>query len=295
MVFQNYALYPHKNVRENMRFGLEQHGVDEDVIEERVDEAATLLQITDLLDRRPAELSGGQQQRVALGRAIVRDPKVFLMDEPLSNLDAKLRVQMRSELNKLHEQLETTTVYVTHDQVEAMTLADQIAVMNDGELQQVGHPTFVYANPRNMFVADFLGSPSMNLVEGVLERQGDDLVFAAGSLRQRVPDRYRADVEPAVGDRLYLGVRPENVRVAREGHVATVQVVEPQGEKTVLELALDDGQTLYASVDPDTDVAVDEQVTVAFDREKLHYFDPETGDSLTFSADEREPVAPEAD
>ena len=150
MVFQNYALYPHKTVRGNMRFGLEQHNTPEDVITDRVQEAAELLQIEELLDRRPSELSGGQQQRVALGRAIVRDPAVFLMDEPLSKLDAKLRVKMRAELNKLHDELSTTTVYVTHDQVEAMTLADQIAVMDDGEIQQVGAPTNVYMNPRNM-------------------------------------------------------------------------------------------------------------------------------------------------
>ncbi|MFC4449647.1 ABC transporter ATP-binding protein [Halorussus aquaticus] len=296
MVFQNYALYPHKTVEENMRFGLEQQGTDEEVIEERVAEAAELLQIGELLDRRPSELSGGQQQRVALGRAIVRDPDVFLMDEPLSNLDAKLRVQMRAELNKLHDELDTTTVYVTHDQIEAMTLADQIAVMDAGEIQQVGPPTFVYANPRNMFVADFLGSPSMNFLEGDLRRGDAGLVVDYGTFEHDVSEAHRSKVEHRVGERLVLGVRPENVGVAEEGYPATVEVVEPQGEKTVLELTVGEDRTIHASVEPDVDVSVGEEVRVAFDRSKLHYFDPGTGESLTFSeqtSDAADPVATE--
>jgi multiple sugar transport system ATP-binding protein len=292
MVFQNYALYPHKSVEENMRFGLEQQGTDEQVIEERVAEAAELLQIEELLDRRPSELSGGQQQRVALGRAIVRDPEVFLMDEPLSNLDAKLRIQMRAELNKLHEKLETTTVYVTHDQIEAMTLADQIAVMDAGEIQQVGDPTFVYANPRNTFVADFLGSPSMNFLDGELRDADDGPVLNLGTFDHEVPEEYRASVESHVGESVVLGVRPENVALADEGYPATVEVVEPQGEKTVLELDLGE-HTIKASVEPGTEATTDEEVRVAFDRDKLHYFDDRTGESLTFTepADEREAVA----
>ena len=293
MVFQNYALYPHKTVRENMRFGLEQHDVDEATITERVEEAADLLQITDLLDRSPSELSGGQQQRVALGRAIVRDPEVFLMDEPLSNLDAKLRVQMRAELNKLHETLSTTTVYVTHDQIEAMTLADQIAVMYDGRLQQVGEPTFVYRNPRNMFVAGFLGSPSMNFVDGELERRGGELVFDAGTFEQTVPERYRELVEPRVGEELVLGVRPENVALV-DGDRAEVTVVEPQGEKTVVEMDLVGNRTAKASVDPDTDVRTGDSVGLRFDREAVHYFDPDTRESLTFEATARSSGAREA-
>jgi len=287
MVFQNYALYPHKSVEGNMRFGLEQQDTDKEVIEQRVAEAADLLQIEELLDRRPSELSGGQQQRVALGRAIVRDPEVFLMDEPLSNLDAKLRVQMRTELNKLHEKLETTTVYVTHDQIEAMTLADQIAVMDAGEIQQVGDPTYVYANPRNMFVADFLGSPSMNFLEGDLRESEGVPTLDLGASDHDVPGKYRSDMKTYVGERVALGVRPENVTLADEGYPASVNVVEPQGEKTVLELDLGD-HIIKASVEPDTEVTTDEDVRVAFDRAKLHYFDLRTGDSLTFAEQESE-------
>jgi multiple sugar transport system ATP-binding protein len=284
MVFQNYALYPHKTVRGNMRFGLEQHGVDEDVIAERVEETAALLQITELLDRKPSELSGGQQQRVALGRAIVRQPDVFLMDEPLSNLDAKLRVQMRAELNKLHGTLSTTTVYVTHDQVEAMTLGDQIAVMDDGEIQQVGPPTFVYDNPRNRFVADFLGSPSMNFLDGTLERHRGSLVLDIGPVRHEVPDDHVDVMEGCVDDRVVLGVRPEHVTLRPDGIPAAVRVVEPQGEKTVLELNID-GETVKASVDPGVPVEVNDRVSVEFDRRNVHYFDAETGECLTFDPD----------
>ncbi|WP_227355074.1 ABC transporter ATP-binding protein [Haladaptatus salinisoli] len=287
MVFQNYALYPHKTVEENMRFGLEQHGVEESIIEERVAETAALLQISDLLDRRPAELSGGQQQRVALGRAIVREPDVFLMDEPLSNLDAKLRVQMRAELNKLHEKLSTTTVYVTHDQIEAMTLADQIAVMDAGEIQQVGDPTFVYANPRNLFVADFLGSPSMNFVEGTLMRRDGSLVVDAGPFEHEVPDSYRDALDGKLGDRIIVGIRPENVTLRPDGLPALVEVVEPQGEKTVLELDLGDDVSIKASVEPDVPVERTDRVNVEFDRRSLHYFDADTGESLTYTPAER--------
>ncbi|GGN85552.1 ABC transporter ATP-binding protein [Haloarcula pellucida] len=290
MVFQNYALYPHKTVRENMRFGLEQHDTPEDVITERVTEAAELLQIQDLLERKPSELSGGQQQRVALGRAIVRDPAVFLMDEPLSNLDAKLRVQMRAELNKLHEELSTTTVYVTHDQVEAMTLADQIAVMDDGQIQQVGAPTHVYSNPRNMFVAGFLGSPSMNFIEGTLERDSaEKLQLDIGTDTHDIPDEFADELEAYLDDQVVLGIRPENISLNQDGiaanvHPATVQVVEPQGEKTVLELDLDTGQTIKAAVDPDTTVQMGDSVNLRFDRDSLQYFDPQTGESLTYES-----------
>ncbi|MFC4447586.1 ABC transporter ATP-binding protein [Halorussus aquaticus] len=289
MVFQNYALYPHKSVEENMRFGLEQHGVEEDIIEERVAEAAELLQIGELLDRRPSELSGGQQQRVALGRAIVREPDVFLMDEPLSNLDAKLRVQMRAELNKLHDKLSTTTVYVTHDQVEAMTLGDQIAVMDAGEIQQVGPPTFVYENPRNRFVADFLGSPSMNFLEGDLERRDGRFYLDVGSIEHEVPAAYDDALAGYDGERVVLGVRPEDVTLRPDGIPVTVNVVEPQGEKTVLELDLGD-QPIKASVDPGVPVSSDDRVSVEFDRESVHYFDAATGECLTFDPEDEPSV-----
>jgi len=298
MVFQNYALYPHKTVRENMRFGLEQHDTAEEVITERVQEAAELLQIEELLDRRPAELSGGQQQRVALGRAIVRDPAVFLMDEPLSNLDAKLRVQMRAELNKLHEELSTTTVYVTHDQVEAMTLADQIAVMDDGQLQQVGEPTHVYSNPRNTFVAGFLGSPSMNFLEGTLERaSAGKLQLDLDTYTHDVPDKYGDQLEARLGERIVLGIRPENVSLSQDAvaanvHSAEVLVVEPQGEKTVLELELENDQTIKAAVDPDVSVEMGDDVNLRFDRDSLHYFDPESGESLIYDLKTEARTAP---
>jgi len=298
MVFQNYALYPHKTVRGNMRFGLEQHNTPEDVITDRVQEAAELLQIEELLDRRPSELSGGQQQRVALGRAIVRDPAVFLMDEPLSNLDAKLRVKMRAELNKLHDELSTTTVYVTHDQVEAMTLADQIAVMDDGEIQQVGAPTNVYMNPRNMFVAGFLGSPSMNFLEGTLEESSTGkFELELGGDTHDVPDEFVDPLTPYLDDRVVLGIRPENIALNKDGvpanvHPATVNVVEPQGEKTILELSLDTGQNIKAAVDPDTVVERGDSVNLRFDRDSLQYFDPETGESLTHDSKPEQKVTP---
>ncbi|RKD98019.1 ABC transporter ATP-binding protein [Halopiger aswanensis] len=295
MVFQNYALYPHKTVRGNMRFGLEQQGADEETIQERVEDAANLLQIDELLDRKPAELSGGQQQRVALGRAIVRNPDVFLMDEPLSNLDAKLRVQMRAELNKLHDKLSTTTVYVTHDQVEAMTLGDQIAVMNDGKVQQVGPPTFVYSNPRNMFVADFLGSPSMNFLEGTVHRTDDGYAIDLGAFEHEVPDEFEWALEGAVGDDVVLGVRPEDVTLRPDGLPATVNVVEPQGEKTVLELGLGNETTMKASVEPGGPIQVDDRVSVEFDRRSLHYFDAASGESLTFERAENEATAESAE
>ncbi|WP_137284762.1 ABC transporter ATP-binding protein [Halorussus salinisoli] len=288
MVFQNYALYPHKSVEENMRFGLEQQGTDDEIIEERVADAAQLLQIEELLDRRPSELSGGQQQRVALGRAIVRDPDVFLMDEPLSNLDAKLRVQMRAELNKLHDELDTTTVYVTHDQVEAMTLGDQIAVMDAGEIQQVGPPTFVYENPRNTFVADFLGSPSMNFLEGDLRRDDGEFLLDIGPIEHEVPAGYHDALAGYDGERVVLGVRPEDVTLRPDGIPVTVNVVEPQGEKTVLELTLGD-ETIKASVDPGVAVESNDRVSVEFDRESVHYFDAATGECLNF-APEDEPA-----
>jgi multiple sugar transport system ATP-binding protein len=298
MVFQNYALYPHKTVRGNMRFGLEQHNTPEDVITDRVQEAAELLQIEELLDRRPSELSGGQQQRVALGRAIVRDPAVFLMDEPLSNLDAKLRVKMRAELNKLHDELSTTTVYVTHDQVEAMTLADQIAVMDDGEIQQVGAPTNVYMNPRNMFVAGFLGSPSMNFLEGTIEESSTGkFELELGGDTHDVPDEFVDPLTPYLDDRVVLGIRPENIALNKDGvpanvHPATVNVVEPQGEKTILELSLDTGQNIKAAVDPDTVVERGDSVNLRFDRDSLQYFDPETGESLTHDSKPEQKVTP---
>ena len=221
MVFQNYALYPHMTVADNMAFALRQQRIDKAEIKSRVDSAADILELRPLLDRYPRQLSGGQRQRVAMGRAIVRDPKVFLFDEPLSNLDAKLRVQMRVEIKKLHQRIKATTIYVTHDQVEAMTLADKIVVMRDGVIEQAGAPLELYDRPANRFVAQFIGSPSMNLLKGTIE--GDEFVTPDG-IRLPAP----GGVVPSGTDVVY-GIRPEDIAIADDGIEAVVEVVEPTG------------------------------------------------------------------
>ncbi|MEL6168713.1 MAG: sn-glycerol-3-phosphate ABC transporter ATP-binding protein UgpC [Pseudomonadota bacterium] len=227
MVFQNYALYPHKSVRSNMAFSLRMRRMDKAEIDSRVDRAAEILGLTPYLDRYPRALSGGQRQRVAMGRAIVRDPQVFLFDEPLSNLDAKLRVQMRTEIRALHQRLSTTTVYVTHDQIEAMTMADKIVVLQAGRIEQVGSPLDLYDRPVNTFVASFIGSPSMNLLEGTLKRDGG-LSIDLGDVRVPLPEAAPGQD----GQRVVLGVRPEHLELADTGLPATVSVVEPTGSET---------------------------------------------------------------
>ena len=255
MVFQNYALYPHMSVRENMGFALKLKKMDKAEIGRRVDEAARILGIERFLDRKPKALSGGQRQRVALGRAIVREPKAFLMDEPLSNLDAKLRVQTRTEIAKLHERIGTTTIYVTHDQTEAMTMADRIVVMKDGEVQQVGHPQFMYDNPENVFVAGFIGSPAMNFMRARLERENGGLAVTFGRTRiplarevlSRAEERGRDDIGSFVGREVVLGIRPEHIEDASSaegGALAgadasntievTPQVIESMGSEKYL-------------------------------------------------------------
>ena len=228
MVFQNYALYPHMTVHENMSFGLRLKKFPKDEINRRVDEAARILDITELLDRKPKQLSGGQRQRVAMGRAIVRNPKVFLFDEPLSNLDAKLRVQMRIEIKKVHQKVRTTTVYVTHDQVEAMTLADRVVVMNHGVIEQVGTPTELYHHPRTRFVAGFIGSPAMNFIEGKLRANGSVYVETPGG--HKLPLK-SAPQESDSRDVVY-GIRPEHFEMGEGGLPAEVVVVEPTGSET---------------------------------------------------------------
>ncbi len=241
MVFQNYALYPHMSVRENMSFALKLRGVGKDEIKARVLKAARSLGIEDLLDRKPRQLSGGQRQRVAVGRAIVREPKAFLFDEPLSNLDAKLRVTTRAELKALHQRLRTTTIYVTHDQEEAMTLGDRIVVMADGMIQQAGPPLEVYRKPVNRFVASFIGTPPMNLIEGAITRQGETLWFveesghASGtSLKLEFPSARTAALTPAIGKPAVLGLRPQMLRPAGADSPTTlrapISVVEPLGD-----------------------------------------------------------------
>ena len=227
MVFQNYALYPHKTVEANMAFALRMRGMAKAEIDDRVARAAGILGLTPYLGRYPRALSGGQRQRVAMGRAIVRDPQVFLFDEPLSNLDAKLRVQMRSEIRELHQRLSTTTVYVTHDQIEAMTMADQIVVMRDGHIEQIGSPLELYDRPTNRFVASFIGSPSMNMLEGRVSRDGGVFVDV-GPVRLPVPD-HAALID---GRAVVFGVRPEHLELSDDGLPVTVSVVEPTGSET---------------------------------------------------------------
>lgn len=285
MVFQNYALYPHMTVFENMAFGLKLRKVPKDEIKKRVEEAARILDITHLLDRKPKALSGGQRQRVALGRAIVREPKVFLLDEPLSNLDAKLRAQMRTELSKLHKRLRTTFIYVTHDQVEAMTMADRIVVMKDGFIQQVDSPQDLYSLPCNVFVAGFMGSPQMNFIECKLtEDEGEMFVeFADFKLKLPKGKTTNAKLKDYVDKQVILGIRPENIHdeemylstMGDSTVTATVEVAELMGAETYLYLDVS-GNKITARVSPRNTTKADDTINVAFDLNKAHLFDIET-------------------
>jgi multiple sugar transport system ATP-binding protein len=278
MVFQNYALYPHMSVYQNMAFGLRMRKFEKPEIDRRVKQAAEVLGIEPLLERRPRQLSGGQRQRVALGRAIVRNPRVFLFDEPLSNLDAALRVQMRVELKRLHDRLETTAIYVTHDQVEAMTLGDRVVVMKDGLVQQVGAPLELYDRPANRFVAGFIGSPAMNFITTSLASSGGGLWAEAQGMRIRVPPEKQQTLERYTGQRVLIGVRPEALRVANGADAAdysfdsVVEVVEPLGSEILLNVRAGDSP-LVARVDPATRIAAHERVRLAFDPARLHFFD----------------------
>ncbi|QCJ45942.1 ABC transporter ATP-binding protein [Haloprofundus sp. MHR1] len=280
MVFQNYALYPHKTVRENMAFGLEMTTeLADSEIQTRVEEAAEMLSISELLDRRPKALSGGQKQRVALGRAIVREPTVFLMDEPLSNLDAKLRTEMRTELQQLHDKLGVATVYVTHDQTEAMTMGDRIAVLDDGQLQQLGTPLECYHEPANRFVAGFIGSPSMNFVEMEYDPT------AGRGLTDGVTYQFTDGQTSVLGSRgrVTLGIRPEDVELAGESGPdtveATVEVVEPMGREHLLHLDVG-GDEVTASVSGDYDIDIGDRVRLQFPRDRIHAFDAGSGETL---------------
>jgi len=285
MVFQNYALYPHMSVFDNMAFGLKLRKVPKQEIRRRVDEVAKLLGLSELLDRKPKQLSGGQRQRVALGRAIVREPKVFLMDEPLSNLDAKLRVQTRAELIKLHRRLGITTIYVTHDQVEAMTMGDRIAVMREGVVQQVDTPLGLYNNPVNMFVAGFIGTPAMNFIEATLVKSSDRYVVDAGSFKVVIPESKNGKFDEYVGKKVIFGVRPEDifdkslsplVKPSDENTVkVSVDVIEPMGPTCTIYMNTG-GHSLVATVDADTRAKEGEEMEVVFDMEKTHLFDPQT-------------------
>jgi multiple sugar transport system ATP-binding protein len=279
MVFQNYALYPHMTVYDNMAFGLKMRKFDKAEIATRVQQAAEILGIGEYLKRKPRQLSGGQRQRVALGRAIVRHPQVFLFDEPLSNLDAKLRVQMRVELKKLHERLGTTAIYVTHDQVEAMTLGDRVVVMRDGWVQQVGDPMELYNQPANRFVAGFIGSPAMNFAPVRIEQNG--ALWAVGDgIRIKVPGPSVEHLGRYNGKAVTLGVRPEDMRIANGDASdlavdATVEVVERLGSEILLDVAVGP-TTMVASVEPTATAKVHEKLRLALNPDRLHFFDGET-------------------
>ena len=285
MVFQNYALYPHMTVYKNMAFGLELRKMPKDEIDKRVREAAKILEIEHLLDRKPKALSGGQRQRVALGRAMVRNPAVFLLDEPLSNLDAKLRTSMRTEIIKLHKKLATTFIYVTHDQTEAMTMGDRIVVMRDGVIQQVDTPQNLYDYPCNIFVAGFIGSPQMNFLDGTLQKNGDTYAIDLDGTVIPLPQDKTADGKLAayVGKSLKVGIRPEDMKDDEEflekhpsSHIDTeVEVSELMGAEIYLYLTYK-GQNLMARVAPTSKSRRGDKVTMAMDTHKIHLFDPET-------------------
>jgi len=285
MVFQNYALYPHMDVYNNMAFGLKLRKFPKNEIDQRVKEAAKLLGIENLLDRKPKALSGGQRQRVAVGRAIVREPKVFLMDEPLSNLDAKLRVQMRAELSKLHQRLQTTIIYVTHDQVEAMTMGDRIVVMKDGLIQQVGAPLEIYNHPNNIFVAGFIGSPAMNFLDVVLRKEDGTYYIDARTFKLPIPAEKAASIKNIgkyVDKEVVFGIRPEDIiDVALVEHdeattiEANIDVTEPMGAEVYVYFSSGDN-SFVARLDAETEAIRRSALRIGFDMNKFHLFDKDT-------------------
>jgi multiple sugar transport system ATP-binding protein len=296
MVFQNYALYPHKTVRENLQFPLQIRKYPDEEIEQQVEDVAESLDIPELLERRPSDLSGGQQQRVSLGRAIIRDPRLFLFDEPLSNLDAKLRIQMRTELNKLHDRVGKTSVYVTHDQEEAMTLGDRVAVMNDGRVQQIDEPQTVYAEPTNRFVAGFIGEPPMNFFDISLEERDGEFWIVSEMFELALPDAMTDRVRSWNGDPndLTFGVRPEDLSDAtlhdavseQQAFEAYVTVIEPMGPHMDLTLAPtgteaeNTGSEFTARVSNDSSASEGETITLVVDRSQIHLFDGQTSDNI---------------
>ncbi|MDF2499472.1 MAG: transporter related [Anaerosporomusa subterranea] len=277
MVFQNYALYPHMNVYDNMAFGLKLKNVPKDEIDKRVKEAAEILSITSYLSRKPKELSGGQRQRVALGRAIVRNPSVFLMDEPLSNLDAKLRVQMRAEIIKLHRRIGVSTIYVTHDQTEAMTMADRIIVMKDGFVQQIASPQELYDKPANRFVAGFIGTPPMNFLEVSLSNQDGALFLSAQDVHVAVPTEWTEQIKQHNLQQATLGIRAENACPVDGGSIrAMVEVIEPLGSENILTLKVGT-QPMIIRVSPEYRPAVGSMIELDLEMQKAHLFDQENG------------------
>nr|AGQ19371.1 ABC-type sugar transport systems, ATPase components [Candidatus Actinomarina minuta] len=312
MVFQNYALYPHMSVYDNMAFSLKLRKLPKDEIEQKVKDAARTLEISELLERKPKALSGGQRQRVAMGRAIVRNPQAFLMDEPLSNLDAKLRVQMRAELGQLHTQLQTTTLYVTHDQVEAMTMGDRVAVIRKGELQQIDTPREIYSNPKNIFVAGFIGSPSMNFVYAKIKSKDDVIELTFGDNQITYKDEKKEKLESFENKEIILGIRPEafedgyfaneadysesiKVKVSlleqlgSDSYVHFYKDIKPVQTEAIEEILADEGEDItvlgdntkfIARINPNSTVAEGEEIELRINPSKLHFFDPESGDVI---------------
>ena len=290
MVFQNYALYPHMNAYQNMAFALKMRNVPRAEIKKRIEKAAGLLGIEHLLRRKPGALSGGQRQRVALGRAIVRSPRVFLFDEPLSNLDAGLRLTIRAELKSLQQRLRTTTIYVTHDQAEAMSLGERICVVRNGEIQQTAGPTEIYERPINKFVAGFLGTPPMNFFAGSLKLKNDSAYFAIGNETIRLPQRLKTVLQEYDSKQMVLGIRPENISPHQysgptdNAISATVNVIEPVGNRTDIYLTHSSGQKFSAVAAPHTTLEVNNSAKLYLDIEKIHIFEPEeTGRNVTLS------------
>ena len=290
MVFQNYALYPHMTVYKNMAFGLKLRKFPKEEIDKRVKEAAAILGIEELMNRKPKALSGGQRQRVAVGRAIVRKPKVFLFDEPLSNLDAKLRVQMRAEISKLHNRLQATMIYVTHDQMEAMTMGDRIVVMKDGLIQQVDTPLQLYDNPKNMFVAGFIGTPPMNFIRGKIERSDGKYAFNEGSFSIELDEKLSPALQGRDGKEIVFGIRPEDIHdssqsddlVSGTSVTSRVEVIEPIGAESFWYLTT--GQNTYiAKVSSYAKAEVNKEKELVMDVSKVKLFDPETEEALSVS------------
>ncbi|MFP4382243.1 MAG: ABC transporter ATP-binding protein [Candidatus Sumerlaeia bacterium] len=287
MVFQNYALYPHMTVYNNMAFGLKLRKFKKDEIDRRVREAAQILGIEELLDRKPKALSGGQRQRVAVGRAIVRQPKVFLFDEPLSNLDAKLRVQMRTEISKLHARLQATMVYVTHDQVEAMTMGERIVVMLDGTVQQCADPITLYEKPTNKFVAGFIGSPPMNFVDGQLTESGGTMYFQEGAFQIELSDRLKKKMDAFGKKNVTMGIRPENIHdpdfignLPESAKIeAQVEVIEPMGSETHVHISSGTAN-IVARLESHYRADMGQMVELMLDMSKAHFFDQETGKTI---------------
>jgi len=282
MVFQNYALYPHMTVYENMAYGLKLRKIPKDDIKQQVQNVAETLGLEDYLERKPKQLSGGQRQRVALGRAIVRKPQVFLFDEPLSNLDAKLRLQMRAEISKLHKKLDTTIIYVTHDQVEAMTMGDRITVLHDGIIQQCDTPLNLYDHPRNMFVAGFIGSPSMNMIKGKITNE-KGLQFNTQGIKFPVPQQLQDKMKAYATKPVVMGVRPENVILDEDSSItAKVEVVEPMGNEIVVYLAINDNHFLMR-MEERVPLKPGDKVNISFKETHQHYFDDDTTECINYS------------